>query len=240
VCGRFTLTTTDRPALGLRFGVEVGPGLDSTLGRFNAAPGQEVLAVRQREGGPREALAARWGLVPAWAEDLNSGYRMINARSETVRESRAYGSLVARAESRCLIPADGFFEWMEAASGGGPKRPVRFTVDAGSPFSMAGLIARREWEGRELVSCTILTTDADEAVAPVHDRMPVILCGADEEEAWISRELSAREMDELTTPLEAKRVWSRMASPFLNRVGAVTEGPELLDPDWSGPDTLFG
>ena len=240
MCGRYTLTTTDRPALGLRFGVEVRPEVDSTLGRFNVAPGQEVLVVHQPEGASREAVAARWGLVPAWADDLKTGYRMINARSETVRESRAYGPLAARSESRCLVPADGFFEWMAPASRGGRKRPVRFTVDGGKLFSMAGLIARREWEGSELISCTILTTGADEAVAPVHDRMPVILRGAAEEEAWISRDLPIDEMDSLTTPLDAGRISSRMASPFLNKVGAVTEGPELLDPDWAGPGSPLG
>lgn len=240
MCGRYTLTTTDRPSLGLRFGVEVGPGLDPTLGRFNAAPGQEVLVIRRPNGEPREALSARWGLVPPWADDLKIGYRMINARSETVRKSRAYGPLVASAESRCLIPSDGFFEWMDAASSGGPKRPVRFTVDGGSLFSMAGLVARREWEGGELVSCTILTTDADEAVAPVHDRMPVILPGTDEEEAWLSRDLTAEALAGLTAPFDAERITSSMASPLLNRVGAVAEGPELLDPDWAGPGSLFG
>ena len=240
VCGRYTLTTTDRPLLELRFRTEIGPDLDQTLGRFNAAPGQEILVVRCPEGGSREALGARWGLVPAWADDLKTGYRMINARSETVRESRAYGPLAARAETRCLIPADGFFEWMEAGSRGGPRRPVRFTVDGGSLFSMAGLVTRSEWEGAELVSCTILTTDADEAVAPVHDRMPVILRGPEEEEAWISRDLTIEEMGQLTTPLDAERISSRMASPLLNRVGAVIEGPELLDPDGADPDSLFG
>ena len=240
MCGRYTLTTTDRPALGLRFGVEVQPSLEPTLGRFNVAPGQEVLVVNRPEGESREAGAARWGLVPAWADDLKTGYRMINARSETVRESRAYGALANRAESRCLIPADGFFEWMAPASVGGPRRPVRFTVDGGSLFSMAGLFTRREWEGAELVSCTILTTDADEAVARVHDRMPVILGGPDEEEAWISRDLTTEEMGELTAPLDAERMSSRMASPLLNRVGAVTEGPELLDPEGADPDSLFG
>jgi putative SOS response-associated peptidase YedK len=240
VCGRYTLSNSDRQEIGLRFEVEVPPPLEPVLGRFNAAPGQEVLIVRSRQASGREALEARWGLVPSWAEDLKAGYRMINARSETVLESRAYGPLARRASSRCLIPADGFFEWTGPSRDGGPKRPVRFTVDGGSLFSMAGLVASREWEGAELTSCTILTTDADRVVAPVHDRMPVILANEAAEEAWITGTLDAGEIANLTRPLDPARVSSRMASPWLNRVGAAPEGPELLDPDWTGPGTLFG
>lgn len=239
MCGRYTITTGNRSAVGLRFGLEIGPELEPTLGRFNVAPGQEVLAIRSPDGRDREAVAARWGLVPGWADDLNAGYRMINARSETVLESRAYGPLAGKPQSRCLIPADGFFEWMAPSSDGGPKRPVRFTVDGGELFSMAGLITTREWEGAELVSCTILTTEADAAVAPVHDRMPVILADREGEATWIGGQMPGEEVTRLTRPLDPERVSSRLASPYLNRVGAVPECPELLESEWGGPGSLF-
>lgn len=229
MCGRFTLTSTDRPALSLRFGVELGPDFDPLLGRYNAAPGQEILVVAAGEDGDRMGVGARWGLVPGWAEDLKVGYRMINARSERVLESRAYGSLVRKKSGRCLIPADGFYEWMEPEPKGGPKRPVRFTVDGGVPFSLAGLVTSREWEGGVLTSCTILTTDADRAVAPVHDRMPVLFADSGLEEEWLGDGLSESEVLELCRPFDSERVSSQLANPILNKVGAAPEGPELLE-----------
>ena len=174
------------------------------------------------------AEAARWGLVPAWAPDLKTGYRMINARSETVRESRAYGPLVRSSTGRCLIPADGFFEWTGPAVEGGPKRPVRFTVDGGKPFAMAGLCTEREWEGGRLVSCTIITTEANPAVAPVHDRMPVILPDPEVEAEWIDPGLESDRVGSMLVPLDQDRLSARMANSALNRVGAAPEGPDLL------------
>ncbi len=229
MCGRFTLTSTDRPALSLRFGVELGPEFDLLLGRYNAAPGQEILVVASGDAGDRVGIGAHWGLVPAWAEDLKVGYRMINARSERVFESRAYGSLVREPSGRCLIPADGFYEWMESAVKGGPKRPVRFTVDGGGPFSLAGLVTSREWEGGVLTSCTILTTDADRVVAPVHDRMPVLFADPGSEDEWLGGDLSESEVLQLCQPFDPERISSQLANPALNKVGAAPEGPELLE-----------
>ena len=234
MCGRFTLTTTDPAGLALRFGGTGSEPITGLLGRYNAAPGQEILIVRERGDGTRELGAARWGLVPAWAEDLKTGYRMINARSETVFEKRAYGPLVRSARTRCLIPADGFFEWTGPREAGGPKRPVRFTVDDGEPFAMAGLVTERDWEGERLVSCTILTTAANEVVAPVHDRMPVILPDATSESDWLGASIDPEDapsqLEHLLAPLDSGRLSSRMASTALNRVGSAPEGPELLDP----------
>ena len=230
MCGRFTLTDTDRGQLGLRFGATIPDALGGLLGRFNAAPGQEILMVGSSGRGERFVEAARWGLVPAWAPDLKTGYRMINARSETVLTSRAYGPLFRSAATRCLIPADGFFEWTGPAEEGGPKRPVRFTVDDGVPFAMAGLWAEREWEGARLVSCTIITTDANEIVAPVHDRMPVVLPDGDAEAEWLSDDTGPEDARSLLGPLDAVRLSLEMANPALNRVGAAPEGPDLLRP----------
>ena len=215
----------------------MAPELDSLLGRFNAAPAQEILTVSQPEAESRVAAGARWGLVPGWAEDLKVGYRMINARSERVFESRAYGALVRKPSSRCLIPADGFFEWLPPAEGERRKRPVRFTVDGGVPFSLAGLITEREWEGSSLVSCTILTTDANGVVEPVHDRMPVVFADPASESSWLSSELSREETLELCRPFDPTRITSRLANPLLNRVGEAEEGPELLEATGPAPPT---
>jgi len=237
MCGRFTLTSRDRPALSARFGTELGSGVDSLLGRFNAAPGQEVLIISEPQPEARMGIGAHWGLVPAWADDLKVGYRMINARSERVFESRAYGPLVRNPSSRCLIPADGFFEWMAAEESGGRKQPVRFTIDGGVPFSLAGLMTEREWQGGQLTSCTILTTDANEVVQPVHDRMPVLFADPEAEASWLSGDLSEEEVLALSTPFDPARTASRMANPVLNRVGEAEEGPDLLEPE--GPEGLF-
>ena len=135
--------------------------------------------------GEREARLMRWGLVPRWAKDLKVGYKMINAKTERLPSSRAYSPLIGKFRHRCLIVADGFYEWMKAEDPKQPRQPWRFTVDGGEPFAFAGICTRKEWEGEEaeleegwLYSCTLVTTTPNEVVAKVHDRMPVILPGA--------------------------------------------------------------
>ena len=159
------------------------------LGRFNVAPTQELLVVRaspepeEAEQGEREARLMRWGLVPVWAKDLKVGYRMINAKTENLMKSRAYGPLVGKYRHRCLIVADGFYEWMKAEDPKQPRQPWRFQVDGGEPFAFAGLCTRKEWADPEergyddgyLYTCTLVTTTPNEVVAPVHNRMPAIL-----------------------------------------------------------------
>ncbi|HEY3435246.1 MAG TPA: SOS response-associated peptidase, partial [Solirubrobacterales bacterium] len=121
------------------------------LGRFNVAPTQEVLVVRaspepeEAEQGEREARLMRWGLVPVWSKDLKVGYRMINAKKENLLKSRAYGPLVGKFRHRCLIVADGFYEWMKAEDPKQPRQPWHFQVDGGEPFAFAGLCTRKEW-----------------------------------------------------------------------------------------------
>ena len=121
------------------------------LGRFNVAPTQEILVIRaspdpeEAAAGAREARLMRWGLVPRWAKDLKVGYRMINAKAENLGSSRAYSPLVGKYRHRCLIVADGFYEWMRAEDPKQPRQPWRFTVDGGEPFAFAGLCTRKEW-----------------------------------------------------------------------------------------------
>jgi putative SOS response-associated peptidase YedK len=167
MCGRITLRATPEKIAGL-FGVSK---LDYSP-RFNIAPTQEVLTVRSSQQG-RELVPLRWGLIPSWAKDKKIGAALINARAETVAEKPAFRS--AFKHRRCLIPCDGFFEWSRRE--GGTKVPHYITLRDGGLFAFAGLW--EEWEpaeeGKCVSSCTIITTEANELVRPLHDRMPVIL-----------------------------------------------------------------
>jgi putative SOS response-associated peptidase YedK len=150
--------------------------------RYNIAPSQEVPAVRQ-SGGGRELALLRWGLIPHWAKDEKIGYRMINARAETVAEKPSFRTAFRR--RRCLIPATGFFEWKPVQGG---KQPYNIRIGDGKLFAFAGLWERWEGQGGRIVeSCTIVT-DANEVLRPIHDRMPVILDPADYG-AWLDPEL---------------------------------------------------
>jgi putative SOS response-associated peptidase YedK len=125
----------------------------------------------------------RWGLVPSWAQDEKIGYKMINARAETLTEKPAFRRLIER--KRCLIPADGFYECKQTEKG---KQPMRITMKNGEPFGFAGLYDT--WaasDGRKVSTCTIITTQPNELVADIHDRMPVILRQEDED-LWLDRE----------------------------------------------------
>jgi putative SOS response-associated peptidase YedK len=213
------------------------------FGRFNVAPTQEVLVVRaspepeEAEQGEREARLMRWGLVPVWAKDLKVGYRMINAKKENLMKSKAYGPLVDKYRHRCLIVADGFYEWMKAEDPKQPRQPWRFTVDGGEPFAFAALCTRKKWDDPEergyddgyLYTCTLVTTTPNKVVAPVHDRMPAILPGPEAEAAWLRPDLSAEDAVAMCGPLDPARMDGSPANPALNKVGkGMVEGPELL------------
>jgi putative SOS response-associated peptidase YedK len=195
------------------------------FGRFNIAPTQEALTVVDEGDGRRGALM-RWGLVPHWASD-GSGPVMINARSETVHERPVYRDLIARAPRRCLVIADGFYEWMKAEDPRRPRRPMRYTLADEEPFCFAGLWTRcRGPEGERLESFTILTCAPNPLVAPVHDRMPVIL--SDEAwTAWLDPGVAAADVGPLLRPLPAERMRVRAANPALNV--ADYDEPDCLD-----------
>jgi putative SOS response-associated peptidase YedK len=263
MCGRFTVTAKDTKTIADRFQVELERSLERNasgeapppsrerakkaeagLGRFNVAPTQEVLTVRsspdpdEAARGEREARMMRWGLVPRWAKDLKVGYRMINAKAENLTSSRAYSPLVGKFRHRCLIVADGFYEWMVAEDPKQPRQPWRFTVDGGEPFAFAGICTRKEWADEEdrgaedgwLYSCTIVTTTPNDVVAKVHDRMPAILPGAEAEAAWLRPDLAVEEAIAMCAPLPASRMSGAPANPKLNKVGKGIEGLELLVP----------
>lgn len=174
MCGRFTLTVSIDKL------VEAFPHYDlpAVRPRYNVAPSQAVLAVRQEEAGSQpKGVFLRWGLIPSWAKDLAIGNRNINARSESVADKPTFRAAFKR--RRCLILADGFYEWQKLGGTGknARKQPYHIHLRDMAPFAFAGLW--EYWKGAEdeppVESCTILTTEANDLVRPLHDRMPVIL-----------------------------------------------------------------
>ena len=168
MCGRYELHTQPA-ALALAFGVPFPPQMRP---RYNIAPMQDVPIIRRAVSGERELVNVRWGLVPRWAKDPNIGNRMINARSETLAEKPSFRTALKR--HRCLLPTDGFYEWKQTPSGA--KQPIHIGMKDQSPFAFAGLFER--WlspAGEVLDTCTIITTQANALLSPLHDRMPVIV-----------------------------------------------------------------
>ncbi len=209
MCGRFTLTVSARVLADL-FDVEV-PELAP---RYNIAPSQQVLVVRATPVGAREAATVRWGLIPSWAKDPSIGNRMINARAETVADKPAFRSAVKA--RRCLIAADGFYEWRKINGG---KLPHLIRFSDGRPFAFAGLWERWAGPGGETVdSTTIITTRPNEIVATLHDRMPVILPREAFDEWLGPAPLPRPHLEELLSPhpatgMEAFAVSRRVNSP---------------------------
>jgi putative SOS response-associated peptidase YedK len=197
-------------------------GGDEIYERFNVAPTQDVPAVVQDRHGRRSEVL-RWGLVPRWARELNTGLTLINARAERLATSRAFGGLVDRASHRCLVVADGFYEWIVSEDPKQPRQPVRFSLQGGGSFFFAGLWTT--WR-HSVHSCTVVTTTANELVAPVHDRMPVVLADPAAWEAWLDPALDAGAVTPLLAPLPAGALEVAPANPVLNH------------PDHEGPDCL--
>jgi putative SOS response-associated peptidase YedK len=207
LCGRYTLSTVDGPDLAQRFGL-VSPPDEETLGRFNVCPTETIATVLQ----PNRAASVAWGLRPF----RNQKFTPINVRSETVQQRFKW----LMTGGRCLVLADGWYEWMKQEAKGAPRLPFRYTVDGGAPFAFAGL-----YDG---TGAAILTTTANEVCAPVHDRMPVVLPDREAEAAWLSEDVGVEEALEFLTPLESARVSVAPANPAVNKAGV--EGPELLVP----------
>jgi putative SOS response-associated peptidase YedK len=221
VCGRYTLATPNPADLRAQFAI--GETIEIRR-RYNVAPGDEVLAVTtDRDGQPR-GDALRWGLVPSWAKQPNIGLKMINARVETVAERPAFRRAFER--YRCLIIADGFYEWRRVPSG--PKQAFHITRSDGRPFAFAGLWSI--WYGgdeQKLRTCTILTTAASSAIAPLHDRMPVILA-PDAEAAWLEPAQPPHRLREMLTGLSPADTALTPVGPAVN--DARYDGPECLAP----------
>lgn len=221
MCGRYTLTTPGELIAEL-FGLDSDPEVEA---RYNVAPTQEVAAVRVDEaGGPRRFVRLRWGLVPHWAKDSSIGNKMINARSETVAEKSSFKTPLKR--SRCLVLADGFYEWRKTESG---KQPYHIHLTENRPFTMAGLWDR--WaKGPEGVveSFTILTTTANDKVSSLHDRMPVILDG-EARDVWLDRAIEdPAVLVPLLRPFDSAQIDYCPVSKDVNNVRSNT--PDLVRP----------
>jgi putative SOS response-associated peptidase YedK len=216
MCGRFTLFEADK-VLSKEFGVSGIPPLSP---RYNIAPSQAVAAVRAAfAGADREIALLRWGLIPSWSKDPAIGSRLINARAETAGEKPSFRN--AFRQRRCLIPSSGFYEWQRQERG---KQPCFVRMRDGRPFAFAGLWDR--WESPDMVvieTCTILTTAANAVLAPIHDRMPVILPPA-EYARWLDPAL--RDPDSLSSLLVPFPPDEMMAFPVSPRVNVPTVDDE--------------
>lgn len=217
MCGRFSLAV-DGDFLASLFGLLEVP---IWTPRYNVAPTQPVLTI-QDQGAGRLPRMARWGLIPSWTRDPSESPLMINARSESAREKPSFRTRVKK--GRCLIPADGFFEWKALA---GPKQPYWFSFGGNQPFAFAGL-----WDvwnppgGDPIVSCAILTTQAKGWMVQYHERMPVILKESDYG-LWLdSHEVPPTDWDRITTAFGAEPMKARPVSTRVNRA------------DWDGPQCI--
>jgi len=219
VCGRFTLRT-NAEVLRAEFDLSELPADLSP--RFNVAPTQPVAIIPNRE--PRRLGLVRWGLIPYWAKDASIGNRQINARAETLTERRAYQE--AFAQRRCLVVADGFYEWKKE---GKRKHAIFIHKKDDGPFAFAGI-----WEvwrpsgGEKVASCAIVTTEPNELLRPIHDRMPVIL-PRESWETWLRPGTTpSRELLPLLRPLPPDALEVYEVSSFVN--APANEGPECIVP----------
>ena len=228
MCGRYSLAAPNPASLRERFALGDAVPLEP---RFNVAPGQDAVVVTtDREGAPRPEML-RWGLVPYWSDSPKSAYKMINARAEGLEQRPAFRD--ALATHRCLVIADGFFEWQ--AREHSPKQPWWIRREDGAPFAFAGLWAswRPEPDVEPLRTFTIVTTRANDRLAGIHDRMPVML-PRDAEAAWIAHDTPRPLLRELLAPLPDSETHLVPVSTAVNDVA--NDGPECIEEIVPGPD----
>jgi putative SOS response-associated peptidase YedK len=216
MCGRFVRVRTEE-TYGDFFGV---PDVPRFFASYNVAPTQPVPVIRM-DGGRKVCRLQRWGLIPPWAKDKKAP--LINARGETVATSPAFRA--AFRQRRCLVLTDGYYEWKTL----GPKnkQPYLFRLKSNDPFVFAGIWEARLENGEALESCSIITTQANDLSRPIHDRMPVILRGADVE-AWLDSGVDVKTLDSLLRPLAAEDMVAFPVSSRVNKVSA--NEPTLIEP----------
>ncbi|MDF2717959.1 MAG: response associated peptidase [Paenibacillus sp.] len=221
MCGRYTITISLEELL-LRFHIDPAFPLYHRP-RYNVAPGQLVPAI-VNDGERNRIGELKWGLIPQWAKDESIGSKMINARAETVAEKPAYRIPLER--KRCLVPADGFYEW-KRKDDGKTKQPMRITLRNEAMFAMAGLYDI--WttpDGRKVSTCTVITTAPNRLMADIHDRMPVIL-RPEHEAVWLDRGM--RDTSRLLDMLKPYPAEEMRAYPVAAGVGNVSnDGPECI------------
>jgi putative SOS response-associated peptidase YedK len=225
MCGRFTLRTPvkdvaaafDVPAEGLADSLPL-------FTHFNIAPTQQVVAVRaDPSSGSRQLVPLRWGLVPSWADDPAIGNRMINARADTVASKPSFRA--AFKSRRCLIAADGFYEWQKR---GASKQPYFIGLRDEGPFAFAGLWERWRRDDQTIESCTIITTEANELMRPLHDRMPVILPREDYA-SWLDpRPDRGEALQKLLQPYAPARMTAYPVSTIVNNPR--NDVPQCIEP----------
>jgi putative SOS response-associated peptidase YedK len=231
MCGRYQVNTPVED-IARRFGAKLTDAAAQLAPRYNVAPSLAVPVVRVRRD-VRELAALTWGLVPNWSKD-RSGSKPINARAETIFEKAMFRTAILR--RRCLIPADGFYEWQQRTAG---KQPWHVGMLDGSLFAFAGIWDYWAKEGAEpVVSCAIVVTDANELMARIHDRMPVIVA-ADDYSRWLDPELhNPVEIRTMLTPYPADEMKAYPISTLVNN--AKNEGPELIRPMAEETERLDG
>lgn len=211
MCTRYRLTMTEEELLAT-YVAELF--LDDYGPRYNIAPTQPVPVLVSREGA-RRVEPFRFGLVPAWAKDPSIGNRLLNARSETVSEKPSFrGAWDHR--RRCLVLADGFYEWQAPPSGTGPKTPHLVQMADGRPFGFAGLWERWGKEGDPLFSVTILTTEPNDLIGTIHNRMPVLIGDPEGWNAWVDPEIPSEDLRPLFRPFPAEELHLFPVDSFLN------------------------
>ena len=219
MCGRYSLAA-DLEDIQQRFEL-----FDSELTyslRYNIAATQPVLAVTSEEG--KQSAYLRWGLIPSWAKAASVDNRLINARAETVIERPRFRTALAR--RRYLVLADGFYEWQRV---GNARRPMRIVMTSGEPFAFAGLWdSWRDPAGDIIKSCTVITTEANELLRPIHNRMPVIL-PKELESFWLDDEVQDPfALGDILSPYPAQAMQAYEVSSLVNRPS--NEGPEVAIP----------
>jgi putative SOS response-associated peptidase YedK len=208
MCGRFALKAPPR-SIQEHFHLPETPDLSP---RYNIAPSQSVAVVRQLPGKDfRHLNMLRWGLIPHWAKDMKIGYKMINARAETLAQKPSFRS--AFKKKRCLIAADGFYEWTHS---GTKKLPIYVQLKSGSVFAFTGLW--ESWnspEGTKIESCTIITTSPNKLIRKIHDRMPVIL-SPEHYELWLQDSTPEHVLQQLLVPYPAEKIEAFQVSTEVN------------------------
>jgi putative SOS response-associated peptidase YedK len=219
MCGRYNILAYPE-ALLEHFGVEQPPGIDLKP-RYNVAPSQDVPAIRQHDSS-RELVLLHWGLIPFWAKDEKLKYSTINAKAETIAQKPAFRD--AFKKRRCLIPASGFYEWRQEK---GHKQPYNIRLKDEPVFAFAGLWEHWENpEGKVIESCSIIVTEANELIRPIHDRMPVILADADYT-TWLDpTESTQSTLTSLLKPYPASEMELYPVSTAVNNPR--NDGPDLI------------
>jgi len=211
MCGRFFIDLSPSDILE-RFNI---PGQESFFQNYNITPSQQIAAIRAGDTG-RELASLKWGLLPSWSKTDKSQYSMINARAETVHSKPAYRN--AFRQRRCLIPASGFYEWQKTATG---KQPWAIGMKDDAPFAMAGIWEHWQQEEQVIESCSIIVTESNDCIRPIHDRMPCII-SAEEYDQWLDK--GNTKTDDLlpllrSYPSDAMKAWpvsTRVNSPANN------------------------